>query len=92
MGFKHWKSPLGHKKSKAACADMYAVGTVRAPVRESPQRPAADLLVIVFVVTIIGKRMCLPIEAGGLQQEPCVEGMGTRVSGDLSGEASEPHH
>lgn len=29
-------------------------------VRESPQGPSVDLLLIVVVVTIIGKRMCLP--------------------------------
>lgn len=39
------------------------MGVVRMLVCGSPQGPSVDLLLIVFVVTIIGKRMCLPLGA-----------------------------
>lgn len=38
-----------------------------------PKGPSVDLLLIVFVVTIVGKRMCLPMgaaTAGALLERP----------------------
>lgn len=49
------------------------MGSVRTSVCGSLQGPLVDLLLIVFAVTIIGKRMCLPTGAatvGALLQGP----------------------
>lgn len=71
--FKGMKSPSDHNESKGLCMDTFPLGIVRMLVRGSPQGSWVDLLLIVFVVTIIGKRMCLPrgaATAGALLERP----------------------
>ena len=42
------------------------MGIARVSACGSPQGRRVDLLLIVFVVTIIGKRMCLPVGAAAV--------------------------